>query len=166
MLALKRMNICFSSLLYDYLEIPELDYKGRIRNCELSFRRKFCVHEQGRKTCYNLTGKWLLKCLSDIHKNQAGLPLFGGLTWYVTSLMISLKSSSRSRSMPVEEATRVPSVRQTQLISSSKEPKLLTAKQAVIPSHIQLGDLHIFLQTIFFVKPDLQSGRSCMANTN
>lgn len=47
-------------------------------------------------------------------QNQAALPLFGGLTWYVTSLMISLKSSSRSKSMPVEEATRVPSVTQTQ----------------------------------------------------
>lgn len=50
----------------------------------------------------------------DVYQNQAGLPLFGGLTWYVTSLMTSLKSSSRSKSMPVEEATRVPSVRQTQ----------------------------------------------------
>lgn len=43
MLALKRMNICFSSLLYDYLDIPELDYKGWIRNCEFSFRKKKIV---------------------------------------------------------------------------------------------------------------------------
>lgn len=166
MLALKRMNICFSSLLYDYLDILSWTTRVGLETASFPSEKKNCVHEQGRKTCCNLTGKWLLKCLSDIHKNQAGLPLFGGLTWYVTSLMISLKSSSRSRSMPVEEATRVPSVRQTQLISSSQEPKQVTAKQAVIPSHIQLGDLHIFLQTILFVKPDLQSGRSCMANTN
>lgn len=38
------------------------------------------------------------------------LPLFGGRTWYVKSLMTSLKSSRRRRSIPVEAATRTPSV--------------------------------------------------------
>ena len=39
------------------------------------------------------------------------LPLFGGRTWYVKSLMTSLKSSRRRRSIPVEAATRTPSVK-------------------------------------------------------
>lgn len=71
-----------------------------------------------------------MKFISDVYQNQASLPLFGGLTWYVTSLMISLKSSSRSKSMPVEEATRVPSVRQrdNSLNSRNKVPKHAVVK--------------------------------------